>query len=258
MSVYNVLNKQIVQLECGDEEAIKPEKSIAEYVIVKNMVSVTEPWWGTFGEKYSLMSLRDGSRKTILRFNNNQLFSFSPDGKYLAYYDTLRSCYFSLRVRIRGKANISNHVPTKLGRDVKVDSLPSILILPDGIAGLLKNDISLMVYDYHDIWLLDPTNRKPPINITNAYGRKNGVQLRLLNEESIKSKGDTLLMTGFNLASKSNGFYYSILGKNADPVLLSVNELYTYTNRSQSSISSNMSPFESQRCRQMDSKAPAR
>ncbi|MFZ8417667.1 hypothetical protein ACO1L7_14260, partial [Staphylococcus aureus] len=70
-----------------------------------------------------------------------------------------------------------------LAKDVKVALYDEENDVPDdpnpyGIMGWMDNDESVFVYDYYDIWQLDPNGNKPSINITNGIGRKNKLTFR--------------------------------------------------------------------------------
>lgn len=47
------------------------------------------------------------------------------------------------------------------------------------MAGWIKYDEAVFIYDQYDIWKVDPKERKPPVNITNGYGRKHHTSVRL-------------------------------------------------------------------------------
>ncbi len=84
----------------------------------------------------------------------------------------------------------------------------------------------LLVYDRYDIWLVDPSGKRLPINVTHGFGRKNKIELRLSNSCFHESMGKwvngskSLLLTAFNKVTKSSGFYSLDLGSSSIPELL--------------------------------------
>jgi hypothetical protein len=43
----------------------------------------------------------------------------------------------------------------------------------------MKDDSAVLIYDQYDIWKVDPEGKKPPVNLTNGYGRSDHTVLRL-------------------------------------------------------------------------------
>jgi len=83
----------------------------------------------------------------------------------------------------------------------------------------------VLVYDEFDIWLVDPVAKKPPVNLTNGYGRKHHIMFRLSGERYGNKKvphTGTILITAFNQDNKNNGFYQLRMNKREDPELLTM------------------------------------
>jgi dipeptidyl aminopeptidase/acylaminoacyl peptidase len=84
---------------------------------------------------------------------------------------------------------------------------------------LAETDAALLAYDKYDIWQVDPSGKKTPINLTNGYGRKNNIEFRLANERDYAVLGNSIgkyekiLLYAFNLTNKSEGFYRLSLGE---------------------------------------------
>lgn len=80
---------------------------------------------------------------------------------------------------------------------------------PYGFAGWTESDESFLVYDRYDIWQIDPSGRKPAINITQV-GRGNKMVFRYIKldpeERNIDSNGE-LLLSAFNEVTRESGFY---------------------------------------------------
>jgi dipeptidyl aminopeptidase/acylaminoacyl peptidase len=158
-----------------------------------------------------LVSTKDGSRKLIKRhlicYDSRFSPTFSPTGKYMVWYDAALKQWFSYDVAGGITKNITDSIYTPLYAD---DDHP-LLAAPEGIAGWMENDQSILIYDRYDLWKVDPAAKIPAINLTKGYGIKNKIRFRLVNfnsqsENRIKS-GDTLLFAALNLHNKENGFF---------------------------------------------------
>jgi dipeptidyl aminopeptidase/acylaminoacyl peptidase len=101
----------------------------------------------------------------------------------------------------------------------------------------MQGDSGLLVFDNYDIWQLDLTGRKQPLNITNGYGREHKVLFSLMNAdrrhyyttEQIFAARDTLTLKAFNRQTKYNGFYRKVLGTSGDPKLLDMGPYFIQT-----------------------------
>ncbi|MFI5140366.1 MAG: prolyl oligopeptidase family serine peptidase, partial [Sphingobacteriales bacterium] len=193
-----------------------------------------------------LVSLKDGSRQ-LLPTRNFSLQSpnmlFSPGGNYLIYFDAERGYnYFSYDLRTGKLMNISSGVSARLLGNEQYYHRPKgqknfMGATNYGIAAWLKGDKGLLVYDDFDIWQLDLSGKKAPVNITNGYGHRQQVLLSLaLNDRMnfgnsfvVLSLTDTLLLKAFNRQNKNNGFYRKILGQPGDPELLSMSPYFFQT-----------------------------
>jgi dipeptidyl aminopeptidase/acylaminoacyl peptidase len=212
------------------------------YVVVKHEIP-NDRYWESDSSKYQatywLVSLKDGSRKQLNGKGSYQFYYFSPSGNYLVYYDAEAADYFSYNLHTGKTVNISAAVPdgllnmqfdyTRKSANNKL-SFPAV---PVDIAGWLKDDAGLLVYDNYDIWKLDLTGDRPAVNITNGYGQANHIKFRLVYEtdfwykEILHDGKDPLLLTAFNPATKENGFYHARLKKKGNPRQLTMGP-YTY------------------------------
>jgi dipeptidyl aminopeptidase/acylaminoacyl peptidase len=170
-----------------------------------------------------LISLRNGL-KTYLS-TNSRFFRFSPDEKYLIYFDEETGNYFSNDLATGQLYNITSKVPEYLGDENEYcEPVRSATNYRTGIAGWLEGGKGLLIYDNYDIWQIDIMGKYPPVNVTNGYGRLHKIKLRLTggNNKEILRPDDTLLITAFNTRTKYNGFFQKKLGEKGDPKLLSM------------------------------------
>lgn len=177
-----------------------------------------------------LVSLRDGSRK-LLNTKGFCTFRFSPDEKYLVYYDAGQNNYFSYHLNTGKLINISASIPAGQLSEINEYQLSdSVQPSPVGIAAWLKNGDGLMVYANYDIWLLDLAGSNPPLNITNDYGRLHRIKFRLIaDDENLSlSMNDTLLLCAYNASNKQNGIFRKVLDDKTNPELITMSNQVMY------------------------------
>jgi dienelactone hydrolase len=145
----------------------------------------------------------------------------SPTGKYLIGYDSLSHDIYSYTGKTQ---NITGQLPIPA-----VDStndVPGNKYRGLQMAVWLEKDEALLIYDTYDIWMIDPAGIKPPVDITNGYGRKHNIVFRLSGVhfpfgKPVNNK-EELILSAFNRITKENGFYSKRLSEKGDPVLLSM------------------------------------
>jgi len=210
------------------------------YAIIKrnNFVNAGDRFWENSdkdnGSTNWLINLENGKRILLPVYNN--YYWFSPGSHYLVYFDSKQpSNYFSYDLLTGKTSNISAGVTTELNgllfesrRNVEKDKRPY------GLVGWIEKDNGLLVYDNRDIWQLDLTGQKKAINLTNGYGIKNDIILRLFNPEKngdqlpVLKRNEALILLAHHASNKTNGFYRTKFGAVADPELLWMGTLFTH------------------------------
>lgn len=176
---------------------------------------------------FDLVNSENGNRKRLDFLSNNAIdkwrVNLSPEGKYILYFDTLEQNYFSY--------NISSNKINNLTSDIRTSwhTMTGVIRAndygPRGIAGWMKNDEAVLVYDSHDIWKLDPLGKRPPINLTNGYGLKHNIvfDLELIGDSKKTILGnERILLDAFNLDNKENGFFAKRINGKGDPEMLTM------------------------------------
>lgn len=229
-AVMEVESGHLIRLcnDRGDFIKVFPQQT-GDFIIVGNNNS-GDRFWIKETDSNWLVSLIDGSRKA-LPVKGGEAFSFSPDGRYLFYYDLDNHHYFSYSLLSGKLSNITAGVQSGFFERKEEyyhpynDPTASVATGCVGQAGWLKGTNKVLVYDDYDIWRLDLTGIEGPINMTNGFGRKNHIKFRLLTRGVLLEK-ESLLLTAFNVLTKENGFYRLRLAE-IDPELL-VLKPYTY------------------------------
>lgn len=172
---------------------------------------IASQWQGFSLNDVYVINPITGARKLIVADFKGNMVPSTTGAYVLLYNDKTRS--YNAYNAATGKVNA-------LAKDVKVALYDEENDVPDdpnpyGIMGWMDNDESVFVYDYYDIWQLDPNGNKPSINITNGIGRKNKLTFRNIivdrEERSLKPK-QQLLLSVFNNKDKGSGLQYLTLG----------------------------------------------
>ncbi len=200
-----------------------------------------------------LVSTSDGSRKLIK--SKSILFDveFSLTGKYVMWYDAKGKSWATYRIADGGIKNITYKIRTPLYEDR--DNLKEITG-EEGLAGWLENDSAVLIYDRNDIWEVDPDGMRDPINITQGFGRRNNIRFRYMDFKRepysyFNNKHptpifltDTMLLSSFDIVTKTNGFYSLTLKKNGELRNLITNKhIYYYPYRYKQVITGICDPF---------------
>lgn len=271
-AVVSVKGDSFQQLETGKEQLVSSSEVTGDVVV---LASEGPEWWADARHhflspySYSLRSLREPSKSFFFKSSSMENLSFSPDGRWIVYYDATEKNYFSYDIKSNSLHNITAKLPTSVSADYRHE-LPHWEAAPLG--GWGRGDSSVLLYDNYDLWQVDLSGRRTSINVTRGYGLSHHVKLRLLEyrdlsgKESVFTYGDTLLLTGFNVDNKYNGFLRQVIGTKNYPEVLYMGPYVFYGVSSQISSShafdNGMRPLKasSAQCwivkRQSDKEAP--
>jgi hypothetical protein len=243
MFVVGTENDKVVKILDSDEwlETI-PELVTGDYVVLRDRNAIGLQYWWHFGSQSSIYvaSLADGSRR-VLKTNVPRMqhfnFCFSPNGKFLVYWDSFLGNYFCYDILSSKIQCLTSRIKNDVIKEPKY-TLPSNLLSAQPVApvaGWEDNSKSLLIYGLYDIWKLDPNCIRAPINITNGLGRTNHIKLALVygpgngigdKSNIIYNNSDSALLTAFDIETKYNGF--GILKFN-DPSKVKIFQMAPYT-----------------------------
>jgi dienelactone hydrolase/Tol biopolymer transport system component len=216
----------IVRLYGGEEMLVGIS---GDYAIVSDNASIDDDayWWPSYQYKsYWLVSLKNGTKKRLCSFFDWVYPIFSPDGKFILYFDQSTKSFGSYDIESGKMTDITGALSGgwfAAKNEKYVYNKAAVNYFPIGIAGWVDNS-DVIVYDDYDIWLLSLTGNAEPVNLTNSYGRRHHIQLRLLtssmNEMVKKKNNQPLILSGFGTLTKYSGYFAATLTKKADPILL--------------------------------------
>ena len=163
-------------------------------------------WLGQAPGDIYLLDLRSGKLKKV--FEKSEFnWGFSPTGKYLMGFDDVAKTWMAYEVSSGKIVDTTKGIPYPVHDELNdVPSGPG----PYGVAGWTKNDDTFYVYDKYDLWAVDPTGKKAPVNVTNGYGRstKNELRRRSLDpEEEYLDPTKPWLYQALNEQTKATGYY---------------------------------------------------
>jgi dipeptidyl aminopeptidase/acylaminoacyl peptidase len=177
-------------------------------------------WTGRSNADFYLVDIETGIKRLIVK--NKSMVSLSPGGNYVVWYDPADSCYYSRSTSMNSTdiLNISASIPVVFC-DERFD-------MPDnpnpyGIAGWSENDNYVFLYDRFDIWKVDLSGVKVPVNATRNYGRKNNLRFRyqkLDPEEEFIDTGKPVILHAFDENNKSEGYFKADFRNYTEPRML--------------------------------------
>lgn len=224
-SVVDIKSQKIVMLEEEDEIITSYNSDFAVVARTKGNAIYDEWYWNKSAQSsVYLVSIRDGSRK-ILGANISASIAYSyrlsPDGKYVIYYDPHGCDYMSYELVSGIFRNITKGLNGRWTRYDKRDVLIGLFmpISPGGVSWV-KGDSYVILYDQCDIYQVDPSGKRPSINLTSGFGRKFNIEFRLVQENKIFNGIEELAVTSFNRVTKNDGFFRIQLGQNKVPKTL--------------------------------------
>ncbi|MBO9571396.1 MAG: prolyl oligopeptidase family serine peptidase, partial [Chitinophagaceae bacterium] len=206
-----------------------------ERITVNNLLLVTEGgvdnigrsvvWWPHgIPAKVKLVAL-DGNQTKSENGNSylkNRKYNFSPNGRWLWYWDPTEEHYFSIDLSTGQINNLTANLPIS----VTNETYQTVELGPVGMAGWYKGDSAVLIYDNYDIWRIDPSGKQKPINLTDGYGYRHQIKLRLVNNayiiQSDLKGNEELLLTGYNRKTGENGFFKLRLNYPGSPELLTM------------------------------------
>lgn len=160
-----------------------------------------------------LISMKDGSRRTIAKQVKGNSQEISPQGKYVIWYDS-KGRHWKLYEVASAQTRILTKgitVPLYDELDDHPDDPP-----PHGFMGWQENDTFAFIYDRYDIWKCDLSGTRPPVCLTAGEGRARNITIRnniLDREKEFISEGQQLLFDLFDNRQKGANWMGYTLGR---------------------------------------------
>ncbi|MDP4148752.1 MAG: prolyl oligopeptidase family serine peptidase [Bacteroidota bacterium] len=230
-------NPTVVRLQQKGEKMDKVSAD-GNYVVLDETQGDMDSRWSRASQfRYEIVDTRNGKRSVIGKY---RFLGFSASGRFLQLYDRSTGDYFVYELATGVLHPLTANVPVSpaLANDdaASIGHRASL-----GISGWLSGDEAVLVNDYYDLWELDPTGRKAPINLTSFQGAK--TKTTFYNSQPYRREpvsGDTMILSAFNHDTKENGFYRVVLHRQQVPQKISMGP-YAYF--APSTIIEGLQPF---------------
>ncbi len=166
---------------------------------------------------FTLVNVRDGSRKVVAEGLNVGRFDMSPSGKYLVWFDNEDMNWFTYDTRTGEKVNLTAQtgVPFYDEEDDHPTAAPAHEFSPKWY----KDEDAVLIIDRYDIWKFSPDG-KTAVNLTGGVGRQTHNRFKIVDPKPDTRKPNerrcgvarpfdpkqTVYLSVFNEESQENGF----------------------------------------------------
>lgn len=220
LSVYNKQSERFSILEMEDDNPnFISGDGIGNCLLFQTMRKPDSFYDGTKWLSIYLVESGTGRRTRIAdkECDEFKIISLSPNSKYVVWFDKVKLCYFSYDVATGIKKNITQQLSKKI---IDEPQLTNNRTYPWGVAGWTETNTSILIYDQYDIWLVDVTAKKEPINVTNHFGRSNQICFGLISHDKSTpiSLTDTIYLSGYSSSTKENGIFKITLKGTKNPI----------------------------------------
>ncbi|WP_246043126.1 alpha/beta hydrolase family protein [Fodinibius saliphilus] len=201
-AVYHMDNAQWVQL--ADHKVPNVEVSQnPDYVLGQSRVPyLQEMTWDGFFSDYYIIDLKTGGRtKVIEKLRSDAVLS--PKGNYVVFYQDKDWHLYNVEEELY--RNLTKHLDTPFYNEDHDYPYP---VQGYGIAGWMKGDKAVMIYDKYDVWKFF-TDEGKAVNLTED-GRDRDIIYRIERTEKDRKTfdpSDEVLVRGFYDHKKNYGFY---------------------------------------------------
>ena len=232
LAVYNASSNQMIPLTLSKYDQIRLlNRGNTGYALsIDQTRTVVETQWnGQNEETLSLVSLDNGSRRTIATGAFSRA-SASPDGKYIVWFDLREQQWMIYDVAAGHTRNLTAALGVNFWDE---DDDHPLMPDPYGIAGWTKGDREVMVYDRYDIWKIPANGKGKAVCLTAGEGRKTNRVFRYENkkydeEARFIAPSENMLLRVFDRTTKENGYAMVNAASSAVPRMLTLDG-HTYS-----------------------------
>ena len=224
LTVYYPKENRIIQLEdTVFKNVMTYNYKDAKYAIAR----VGEPylkrisWDAPSYADYYLVKTETGE-KTLLKKEVRSSIQISPAQKYLYWFNNEDSCWYAKPINEGEKINLTKNIGVNFyDEENDMPALPGSV----GSVGWTKDDKYLLVYDFYDIWKIDPSGTEKAINLTQGRTEKLRFRNIRLDLENIFIE-DTLFLKAQNKTNQKMGYFLLDINKNEKPKQLIYGDYY--------------------------------
>lgn len=185
-------------------------------------------WKGEGREDVFLVDEATGSRKEVVKGlrGNPRL---SPGGNFVYWFSDPDTAWFAYSVKDAALRRLTDNRSVSFADELNdVPDYPASYGMATWVGDSTGASTSLLVYDRYDIWQLDPTGQRAPVNLTNGRATRTRYRfIRLDPEERYVMPGQRLFLHVFDEKTKAEGYALLLLGA-GQPIQL-VKEAFAYS-----------------------------
>ncbi|MGB3584987.1 MAG: prolyl oligopeptidase family serine peptidase [Tunicatimonas sp.] len=228
-AVYNLVSQQIQQL--GNKEIpdiqFDPDKRLSYAIGIDDTPYRKQiSWEYPFRRNAYLVDVGTGEAKKFAE-NTTGYPKLSPGGKYAYWYESNDSSWHAYNIASEKTVNLTKDIDANFYYELNdVPALPGAY----GSAGWTEDDEHILIYDYYDIWKIDPISLEAT-NLTNGYGRENALAFRYqkLDPKAHFIPGnDEIVVSAFNRKTRQSGYFQEHTGNNRPPEKLVLDDYRFY------------------------------
>ncbi len=163
-------------------------------------------WEGLRYKDVYFVDPENGDKK-LLEKKLSATIKLSPFGNYLLYYSMTDSTWYSVAISTGEKNDLTEKISPNFHNERNDIPMPPRSY---GFAGFTEDDEYVLLYDRYDIWMVDPSGKKIPKNLTLGQGRETRTRFRyekLDKDEYYIDLNKPLYFSAFNEESMEAGFY---------------------------------------------------
>jgi len=227
LAVYHLDKGTFVQLETSNFTGIEIIKKGNEDKLVawSNLPYSVQTMWEGYPEHkdFYLVDIYTGNSRLIKK-DCRATPRISPEGNYLYWYNAMDTTWNTFHLKTEKEYIITSKEKVQCADEINDIPNPAE---PYGIAGWIKDDKALLIYDRYDIWIVDPQNNAEIKNIT-KNGRQNKINYRILDFENINlrkigedrigiNESKEIYLKGHNEIDRNDGYYTVSLKEDKSP-----------------------------------------
>lgn len=229
VTLYDVSKQQIIPL--ADERmpnlSFDSEKRLPYAIGIADQPYRKQRSWDypSYRDAY-LVDLNSGD-KTLIGEHISGYPRLSPAAEYAYWYESTDSAWLAYDIASGQTKNLTGDIAANF-----YDETNDRPMLPGsyGSAGWTEEDEHFLVYDYYDIWKIDPKSLDSE-NLTDGYGRENNIAFRyekLDRDAYFIPADDEILLEAFHRYNKQSGFFREHTGKDKRPEKLIMDDYAFY------------------------------
>ena len=205
-AVFHIATKKLLQLTTDSMPSITLSDDGRIGLASTSMAYNVERMWGEGGNDVYVVDAVAGTKKMIAEKITGSA-QLSVDAKYVIIWNDGKYSTYNL---LTGKTVDITSAAKGVQFAQETWSTPNEPS-PWGIAGWIKGDKSVLLYDRFDIWEVDPAGIKAPVVVTDSVGRRERLTFRIVDldpgEDRALDPTKPLMLRAFSEVTKGSGFY---------------------------------------------------